>query len=207
MNNVAPLKAKGRPVGSSADVTGPKILKAAIDIFGRRGYTATSVKDLAEAAELTVGSIYHYYSGKAELFIAAATEFYDVFYRAFVAALKPHHNFTARIQALLDESEKLHESDPTLPRFAMSLPVELRYNPELRQSLVSLYGRFTKLYLEISHEAAQRGELPKGLDPQIVAIMLESLFSAGLPQMARMAGENRFRDVVTAFRLLLGKHD
>lgn len=205
MQNTVPLKSKGRPIGSSADVTGPKLLKAAIDIFGRRGYTATSVKDLAEAAELTVGSIYHYYSGKAELFIAAATEFYDVFYYAFVQALTPHKDFIARIQALLDESERLHESDPTLPRFAMSLPVELRYNRELRQALAPLYGRFTKLYLGITEEAAHRGELPKGLDPKIVAIMLESLLSAGLPQMARMAGENRFRDVVTAFRLLLTK--
>jgi AcrR family transcriptional regulator len=47
-----------------------QILKAALEIFTRKGYTAATIPEIAEMAGVAVGTIYNYYSDKRELFIA-----------------------------------------------------------------------------------------------------------------------------------------
>jgi AcrR family transcriptional regulator len=46
-----------------------QILKAALDVFARKGYAAT-IPEIAEAAGVAAGTIYIYYPSKRELFIA-----------------------------------------------------------------------------------------------------------------------------------------
>jgi AcrR family transcriptional regulator len=46
-----------------------KILKAALEVFARKGYAAT-IPEIAEAAGVAAGTIYIYYPSKRELFIA-----------------------------------------------------------------------------------------------------------------------------------------
>ncbi len=46
-----------------------EILYAALDLFIRRGYAATKIKDIAQAAGMSVGLLFHYFASKEELFI------------------------------------------------------------------------------------------------------------------------------------------
>jgi AcrR family transcriptional regulator len=48
-----------------------RILKAATDLFVRQGYRKTSVAEVAEAACVAKGTVYLYYSNKAELVFSA----------------------------------------------------------------------------------------------------------------------------------------
>ena len=43
-------------------------IRVAADTFWRRGYQATSIKDVEEATGLTAGSLYKAYGSKRELF-------------------------------------------------------------------------------------------------------------------------------------------
>lgn len=45
-----------------------RALDAARDLFSRQGYRATSMREIAEAAELSVGNLYHHFSNKEEIF-------------------------------------------------------------------------------------------------------------------------------------------
>jgi TetR/AcrR family transcriptional repressor of nem operon len=49
-----------------------KILDAALKTIRAKGYTATRVEDICDAAGLTKGSFFHHFSSKEELAIAAA---------------------------------------------------------------------------------------------------------------------------------------
>jgi TetR/AcrR family transcriptional regulator, cholesterol catabolism regulator len=44
-----------------------QILESALDVFAGKGYSHTTVKDLAEAAGISDGLMYHYFSGKEQL--------------------------------------------------------------------------------------------------------------------------------------------
>jgi AcrR family transcriptional regulator len=61
-----PRRAKVRP-----DEPGrQKILAAALDLFGERGYEATSIAEIGTRAEITKSVLYHYFSSKADLYSA-----------------------------------------------------------------------------------------------------------------------------------------
>ena len=49
-----------------------RILNAALMVIRAKGYTATRIEDICEAAQLTKGSFFHHFSGKEELAISAA---------------------------------------------------------------------------------------------------------------------------------------
>lgn len=48
-----------------------RILRAALEIFAARGFTQSTMAQIAERAGLGTASLYRYYPGKAELFAAA----------------------------------------------------------------------------------------------------------------------------------------
>jgi AcrR family transcriptional regulator len=46
------------------------LLAAAREVFTKRGYTDASIADIVEQAGSSVGSLYHHFGGKSELFVA-----------------------------------------------------------------------------------------------------------------------------------------
>ena len=61
-----------------------KVLTAAMLCFWRKGYTATSIKDLEAATGLTPGSIYNSFDSKDGLFLQAMDHYIDKVVRARV---------------------------------------------------------------------------------------------------------------------------
>jgi len=65
------LKAKpGARTWTSTTGTKDRVLDAASEIFARKGFTDTTMADLVEASGVSVGSIYHHFGGKSEVFMA-----------------------------------------------------------------------------------------------------------------------------------------
>lgn len=60
------------PRAERGDVTREKLLSAAIDVFGRNGFDATTTRALARAAGVNLQAIPYYFGGKQGLYIAAA---------------------------------------------------------------------------------------------------------------------------------------
>lgn len=55
-----------------------QFLGAALNVIRAKGYEATRVDDICEAAELTKGSFFHHFKSKEELAIAAAQHFSEM---------------------------------------------------------------------------------------------------------------------------------
>jgi AcrR family transcriptional regulator len=99
----------------STDVKGKKamqgaatrqaLLDAACALFGERGYSATSIDDVAHAANVTKGAFYHHYDGKQELFAGVYEQVKrEVSERAATAFLEPDpwEKLYAGCHAMLD---------------------------------------------------------------------------------------------------------
>lgn len=63
-------RASGRGVA-----TRQALLDAAAEVFATKGYTAAGVTDVVNAAGASVGSLYHHFAGKADLFLTLYNEF------------------------------------------------------------------------------------------------------------------------------------
>ncbi len=61
----------GRISGVSAADTRARLLRAAADVFGERGYDGTRVADIAATAGVSNGALYAHFTSKAELLVAA----------------------------------------------------------------------------------------------------------------------------------------
>ena len=55
-----------------------QILDAALKLFSHRGYGATSVRDIAEAADLSKGNVYHHFPDKETIFRALLDRYFQV---------------------------------------------------------------------------------------------------------------------------------
>jgi AcrR family transcriptional regulator len=54
-----------------------QILDAALKLFAHRGFGATSVRDIAEAAALSKGNVYHHFPDKESIFRALLDRYFD----------------------------------------------------------------------------------------------------------------------------------
>lgn len=61
----------GRIAGVTAAETRERLLRAAVEVFARRGYDGTRVADIAAAAGVSNGALYAHFASKAELIVAA----------------------------------------------------------------------------------------------------------------------------------------
>src|ERR1035437_6229676 len=58
----------------NAEATRRAVLAAARSLFGKKGYAQTSVDEIADAARVTKGAVYHHFAGKEALFRAVLAE-------------------------------------------------------------------------------------------------------------------------------------
>jgi AcrR family transcriptional regulator len=62
--------ARKKPVQGRSQLTVQTILDAAAHMFGERGYSATTTNHVAEAAGVSIGSLYQYFPNKDSLIVA-----------------------------------------------------------------------------------------------------------------------------------------
>src|SRR6201986_743928 len=71
-----PTRAEGRRPGTSSwqwgrtAQTQRALLDAARDVFTKQGFAEASIADIVDRAGSSVGSLYHHFGGKSELFVA-----------------------------------------------------------------------------------------------------------------------------------------
>ena len=83
----------------SQHVSKTRFLDAALQVIRTKGYEATRVEDICEAAGLTKGSFFHHFKSKEDLALAAAEHFGAMADRIFSAA--PYQNLTDPLDRLL----------------------------------------------------------------------------------------------------------
>lgn len=99
------------------EMTRQALLHAARTLFGDRGYSATSLDEVAHAAKVTKGALYHHFEGKQELFGAVYEQVKrEVSERAATAFLEPDPwlDLCAGCHAILDA-----HLDPSVRRIVL----------------------------------------------------------------------------------------
>jgi len=66
-----------RRTKEEAAITREQLLKKALAVFSKKGYSATTLQDIAQEAGVTRGAIYHHFGGKAELYNTLIREYAD----------------------------------------------------------------------------------------------------------------------------------
>lgn len=75
-----------------------QIVKAAINLFAKRGYHVTTIRDIAGRANVSIGTIYQYVSDKEDVLFLALIEVLDSYLRCIPVALEGVVDPLARFQ-------------------------------------------------------------------------------------------------------------
>lgn len=120
---------------ASAEPTRDRILRVAMDLFGRHGYHATSIADIEAAAGLSAGSgaLYRHFRSKAQLLaagvegqIAASAQLYDRLAAVTVDGTDLRSTLRQVIQAGLDRIEEERDLSRVLMRDLSAFPELMR---------------------------------------------------------------------------------
>jgi AcrR family transcriptional regulator len=154
------------------------ILRAAIERFGRDGYRATSVADIARDAGVGGTVAYAYFPGKEALFLAAIDEDAAAVIQEGLSRMNDSASIDAWRQALLFTLVEAVERHPLAKRLLAGL------EPDVTDRVLELpaLADLRKACVERLRDEQTAGALRRDIDPVavgngIVAIMLSLLMS------------------------------
>jgi AcrR family transcriptional regulator len=156
--------------------TRERLVTAARELFGQRGYDATSIEAVLEVSEVARGALYHHFASKAELFNAVAEEvFVEIAERTALAAAgdpDPRERIRAGSRQWLEMA-----LDPAVQRIALLDPPTALGWSRWR----ALDERYTLGGLRSGFELLERqGRIPAGQGELLANMLLATLNEAAL---------------------------
>ena len=143
--------------------TAERLSQVALELFAERGYSGTSLAQIAQRLGIRKPSLYNYYRSKDELFLELFEDSLERWRNASLPPLKEAGPCEARLRDHLRASMEFAVQDPhatALCRAAVS-----QGDGEIAERVRVLLDRYTDEYQKVLHsmfqEAMERGELPK----------------------------------------------
>jgi AcrR family transcriptional regulator len=180
------------------EVTRQALLYAARELFGERGYAETSIDEVARAAKVTKGALYHHYDGKQELFGAVYEQVKrEVSELAATAFLEPDpwEDLCAGCHAMLDA-----HLDPAVRRILLHDAQAVLDADTIRR----VENRYGAVVLRGALRRAIRARVIQPLPLKTLALMLTGAILEGCMAIAHANDPNQARrDVGTVLNSLL----
>ncbi|HYH97045.1 helix-turn-helix domain-containing protein [Hyalangium sp.] len=155
-----------------------KFLDAALRVIRAKGYEATTVDDICEAAGLTKGSFFHHFESKEELALSAADHFAAMAESAFAAA--PYREAADpldRVLGYVDFRASIMRGE--LPDFTclLGMMVQETYetHPEIRKACDSHISDHAKTVESDIAEAKRRYAPRAQWDPGSMALFTQAV--------------------------------
>lgn len=182
-----------------SEATIGELLAAARDLFGTRGYAATSLDDVARRAAMSKGALYHHFAGKPELFRAVFVKEQEALATAVIEASRrkrdPWEAFFAGCRGFLEAS-----LDPVVQQITLlDAPAVLGWR-EMRD--LEAPHSFAVLRVGIA-QAVEDGRLP-GRDASVLShLVLGAMCEAVALAANAESPERTVRRVIAELRGLL----
>jgi|SRR6056297_844396 len=151
-----------------------RILKAAVTKFRAEGYRSVRIEDLAEMAEVSVGTVYNYYRTKGDILIATvAMEVEEVLDSGASIVADPPQGAEAALLELIFSyyDHSLEYLSKEMWRTAMALSIEAPSTPNGRR-YSALDQLLAAQVTDMIRALQVRGDLREDLDSQALGELL-----------------------------------
>ncbi len=207
------FKPRKRPRQARSAQTRRRILDAAAHIFSAHGYVAGTTNRIAEAAEMSIGSLYQYFPNKDAILAALIDEHIEAgeelliqrlreglpdslecTLRLFVRATIDNHRGDPALHRVLFEQaprsaallERLHEIESRAAGWVTEL---LRHHPEVEVADPDFAARLTVATIEsLVHRLIVQQVDTTQLEDEVVRLLLGYLATAATPAGAHRRG-------------------
>jgi TetR/AcrR family fatty acid metabolism transcriptional regulator len=146
------------------------ILRAAVEVFARKGYHGCRIADVAREAGVAYGLVYHYFKNKEELLQLV----FEAGWGGFMSRIRDAAEASAPLEQKIHRiAQVAFEAYRIDPRGVRVLVLEFARSPSTgeanrRTAFAEVLGVITRMF----ERARARGELRAGLEPALCAAML-----------------------------------
>ena len=150
----------GRPAGADGEQTRARIITAAMRCVAEVGYSQATIREIAKAADMTSGSLYHYFPNKSELLTATVREIDEIAFPRLRAAAAQADDVVDRLEAVLDELHRLMREYPYLAAFDRAMRTKSTAHPRSGRAGHPGLKALRDIINDIIEDARTRGALP-----------------------------------------------
>jgi AcrR family transcriptional regulator len=146
------------------------VLRAAIGLFIRRGFDATSISDLAAELGVTKSAVYHHFAGKEALLSAALDEALEGLSSAVEAAATATdgERSSVRLRTTVEAAVRILAGN--LP--AVTLLLRVRGNSVVERAAMERRRHIDERLSALVRQAAAEGDLRSDVDPDLVSRLI-----------------------------------
>ncbi len=161
------------------DLSRTQLLDAAEVVFGRKGFHDTTLKEIAEHAGFSVGSVYSFFGSKDDLFVSVFLRRGDEFMPRLESLLGGEGDPLERLHAVVDLEVGFFREHPHFGR--LSLRTASGFSPsaketDLARQLAPNFARAMELQADLIRRG-QRSKVFRSGDPEVLARMLTGLIT------------------------------
>jgi len=171
---------------SPEDTTRNRILQSALKLFARKGYDATTTKDLASAANVAEGTIFRHFPTKKAILVEVATLGWIEILTDLLTELSEMEGYKAVAKVMRKRMAHLRENGDLL-RVCF---IEAQFHPELRERIqLEVIAKMTDVAEAFFQTAMDKG-IYRQMNPKIVAQVFLGMFAiAGFSDQTLMNPE------------------
>lgn len=187
-----------------------KLIDAAVRLFASRGFSNTSLEDVANAAGFTKGAVYYYFKSKEKLLLSVLQ---DIERRSIDKTAEAVRSRKGTVLEKMIEFSTLHG------RWAAEFPDDLailmlvsietaKAKNQIRKRVIAFYAKMQSLLTEVIDNGKALGELPAAFSTEETVLgiiahhdgnMLLWYRSGCDPQMGRMLTASARRALIERF--------
>jgi AcrR family transcriptional regulator len=194
----------GRPVGANGEQTRARIITAAMRCVAEVGYSQATIREIARAAEMTSGSLYHYFPNKSELLKATVKEIDEIALPRLRAAAAQADSVIDRLEAVLDESHRLMRAYPYLAAFDRAMRAESTAHTRSRRLRYPGLKALRDILNDVIEDALAQGALPADTKPGAAVDAIYALTRGLTERAANLPPDAYAATVVSAKELIRG---
>jgi len=156
------------------------LLDAAEEVFGRRGFHETTLRDVAELAEFSVGSVYSFFENKEDLYLHVFLRRGEEYLPAMRAAVEEGGDALGQLHRLVDFEVGFFRQHPHFGRLYLRSAragVPPASESSVDRALVERFEEAMAIHSEVFARGQREGVLCDG-DPEVLARLLSGLVSA-----------------------------
>lgn len=156
--------------------TADRLIESTRELLWERGYTATSPKAIQHRAGVGQGSMYHHFSGKPDLALAAITRTAEQMRAQAEAQLAAPGTAVERVSAYLRRERDVLKGCPI---GRLTQDPDVMADPRLRAPVEQTLSWLRERLAEVLAEGRGRGEPGPALDPGAVAATVVAVLQGG----------------------------
>lgn len=142
-----------------------EILTAAIKVFGKKGFAATCVGDVADAAKMAKGTVYLYFESKEEIYATAVRLAIEQLNKVATERMVGAVGVSTRLAVAISVRMEFWQEQLNLYRLLLTVGREPQHKRQTHELLRSGHAYF----LGILQEGMKAGEIPAKVDLDAVA--------------------------------------